>query len=68
MENLERNCFIDILAFEPGKLCPGVGDFVSFFSTRGPEFALESCSWGGDFDRKNSGPGVRRGGDGNRSN
>ena len=39
MENLERNCFyrimflfsIDILAFELGKLCPGVGTFVSFF-------------------------------------
>ena len=32
MENLERNCFygimfifIDLLAFELGKLCPGVG-------------------------------------------
>ena len=38
MENLERNCFyrimflfIDIVAFELGKLCPGVGIFVSFF-------------------------------------
>ena len=41
MENSERkyapivlwSYFIDILAFEPGKLCPGDGDFVSFFPT-----------------------------------
>ena len=38
MENLERNCFyrivflfIDLLAFEVGKLCPGVGIFASLF-------------------------------------
>ena len=49
--------FIDLLAFELGKLCPGVGIFVSFFSTRGPEFCTESCPRGGGFDGKNSGPG-----------
>ena len=27
--------FIDLLAFELGKLCPGVGILVSFFSTPG---------------------------------
>ena len=38
MENLERNCsytimflLIDILAFELGKLCPGVGILFNFF-------------------------------------
>ena len=56
MENLERNCFlelcsffIDLLAFELGKLCPGVGIFVSFFSTRGPEFCTEKLSRGWGF-------------------
>ena len=60
MENLERNCFIelcsffiDLLAFEPGKLCPGVGIFVSFFRPGGGSFALKSCSEGGDVDGKN---------------
>ena len=37
MENLERNYFIDILAFEQGKLCPGGWDFVSFFFDPGAE-------------------------------
>ena len=32
---------------------PGSGDFVSFFPTRGPSFALKSCPQGGDFDGKN---------------
>ena len=38
MKNLEKTAFIeqcsifiDILAFEQGKLCPGVGIFASFF-------------------------------------
>ena len=31
MENFERNYFIDILAFGPGKLCPGVGILFRFF-------------------------------------
>ena len=59
MENLERNCFyriilfIDILAFEPGKSCPGVGDFVSFFRPGGRSFALKSCPGDRDFDGKN---------------
>ena len=33
------------------------GDFVSFFGPRGQRFALKSCAWGRDFDRKNSGLG-----------
>ena len=45
--------FIDLLAFEPGKLCPGVGIFVSFFRPGGRSFALKSCPGGGDFDAKN---------------
>ena len=60
MENLERNCFyrirfifIDFLAFELGKLCPGVGIFVSFFRPGGRSYALKSCPRGGDFDGKN---------------
>ena len=54
--------FIDILAFEPGKLCPGVGIFVRFvFSTREPEFSLKSCPRGGDLDGKISGPEVSPG-------
>ena len=48
--------FIDILAFEQGKLCPGVGIFVSFFRPGGRSFALKSCQGGGDFDGKISGP------------
>ena len=40
------------------------GDFVSFFGPRGHRFALKSCAWGRDFDRKNSG----LGGDSNWSN
>ena len=31
----------------------GVGDFVSFFFTRGPEFCTEKLSPGRDFDGKN---------------
>ena len=31
----------------------GGGDFVSFFSTQGPSFALKRCPRGGDFDGKN---------------
>ena len=54
--------FIDLLAFELGKLCQGVGIFVSFFSPGGRSFALKSCPGGGDFDRKNSGPGSALGG------
>ena len=40
--------FIDLLAFEQGKLCPWVGIFVLFFFTRGPEFCAEKLSrgWG----------------------
>ena len=62
MGNLERNCFyrimflfIDLFAFKLGKLCPGVGIFVSFFRPGGRSFALKSCPREG-------------GGDGNRSN
>ena len=49
--------FIDILAFELGKLCPGGLDFVSFFLPGGQSFALKSCPQGGDFDGKNLWPG-----------
>ena len=41
--------FIDFLAFEQGKLCPGVGIFVSFFLTWGPEFCTEKLSRGWGF-------------------
>ena len=53
--------FIDILAFELGKLCLRVGILISFLYP-GSEFCTESCPWGGDFDGKNSGPGVSPGG------
>ena len=56
MENFERkhapieiwSCFIDILAFELGKLCQGAGDFVSVFPTCGLEFCTEKLcpGWG----------------------
>ena len=52
MENLERNYFIDILAFGPGKLCPGVGILFRFFDPGGRSFALKSCPRGGDFDEE----------------
>ena len=41
--------FIDLLAFEQAKLCPGVGIFVSFFFTRGQEFCAEKLSQGWGF-------------------
>ena len=61
MENFERkyalielwSYFIDILAFELGKLCPGVGILFRFFRPGGRGFALKSCPRGGDFDGKN---------------
>ena len=56
MENWKKTAFIelcfffiDLFAFELGKLCPGVGIFVSFFRPGGRSFALK----GGDFDGKN---------------
>ena len=45
--------FIDLLAFELGKLCPGMGIFASFSRPGGGRFALKSCHGGGDFDGKN---------------
>ena len=54
MENLERNYFIDIFAFEPGKLCPRVGILFRFFRPGGWSFALKSCPRGGDFDEVTS--------------
>ena len=45
--------FIDILAFELGKLCPGVGILFRFFRPGGRSFTLKSCRRGGDFDGKN---------------
>ena len=61
---------IELLAFEPGKLCPGVGIFCFVFFTRGQSFALKSCPRGRDFDGKNQWPGGQPpwGGDGNQSN
>ena len=61
MENFERkyapielwSCFIYILAFELGKLCPGVKILFRFFRPGGRSFALKSCPRGGDFDGKN---------------
>ena len=44
---------IDLLAFELGKLCPGVGISVSFVRPGGRSFALKSCPGGRDFDGKN---------------
>ena len=60
MENFERkysliellSYFIDILAFELGKLCPGVGILFRFFLSGDRSFALKSCPRGGDFDGK----------------
>ena len=52
--------FIDLLEFELGKLCPGVGIFASFFDPGA-----------GILTEKISGPGVSLGGGGgggNRSN
>ena len=45
--------FIDLLAFELGKLCPGMGIFASFFRPGGWSSALKRCHVDGDFDRKN---------------
>ena len=61
MENFERkyapielwSYFIDISAFELGKLCPGVGILFRFFQPGGRSFALKSCPRGRDFDGKN---------------
>ena len=56
MENLEKKTtfielcffFLDLLAFELGKLCPGVG-ICFVFLTRGPEFCTEMLSRGWGF-------------------
>ena len=40
--------FIDLLAFEQGKLYPGWG-FCFVFYTRGPEFCIEKLSRGRGF-------------------
>ena len=42
--------FIDILEFEPGKLCPGVVMLLRFLPWG--SFALNSCPRGGDFYQK----------------
>ena len=47
-----RSSFIDLLAFEVGKSCPGVGIFASFCRPGGRSFALKSFPGGGDFDGK----------------
>ena len=62
MENLERNCSSRI--YVPfsltsshlnycSEIMPRAGDFASFFRPGGWSFALKSCPWGRDFDRKN---------------
>ena len=54
--------FIDLLAFEQGKLCPGWG-FLFRFLPRGPEFWAEKLSRGeGILTEKISGPAVSPGG------
>ena len=45
--------FIDLLAFELGKLCPRVRIFALLFRPGGRSFALKSCPGGRDFDWKN---------------
>ena len=60
--------FIKYLGIRAREVMPGGGDFVSFFRPGGWSFAMESCPRGGDFDGKNSGPGVSPWGDGNLSN
>ena len=41
------------IAFQLGKLCPGVGILFRFLRPGGRSFALKSCPQGGDFDGKN---------------
>ena len=53
--------FLDLLAFELGKFCPGVGTFVLFLRPGGQSFALNSCPGGGDFDGKDQWPGGQPG-------
>ena len=53
--------FIDILAFEPGKLCPGI-EILFSFSTRGRGFALKSYPGAEILSEKISSPGVSPGG------
>ena len=57
MENFERKYapielwshFIDISAFEVGKICLGVGILFRFFPTRGQEFCIKKLSPGRGF-------------------
>ena len=72
MENFERkyalielwSYFIDILAFELGKLCPGVGILFRFFQPGGRSFAMKCCPGAGILTEKISGPAVSLGGGG----
>ena len=57
MENLEKNCSYKVMGFKLSKLCSGVGNLFSFLDPGGQSFALKSCTWTRDFDRKNSGLG-----------
>ena len=77
MENFERkyalielwSYFIDILAFEPGKLCPGVGILFRFSDPGAGVLHLKAVPGAGILTEKISGPAVSPGGgDGNRSN
>ena len=58
--------FIDLLAFELGKLCPGVGIFASFFRPGAGVLHCKAVLGVGILTKKISGLGVSPGGDGNR--
>ena len=57
------SCSIDILSFELGKLCPGVGILFSFFDPGAGVFHWKAVPEAGILT-ENSGPGVSRGGGG----
>ena len=60
--------FTDILAFELGKLCPGVGILFRFFNPGAGVLHWKAVPGVGILTKKISGPGVSPDGDGNRSN
>ena len=77
MENFERkyapvelwSYFIDILAFELGKLCPGVGILFGFSDPGAGVLHWKAVPGAGILMEKISGPAVSPGGgDGNGSN
>ena len=70
MENLERNCFhrimflfdIDILAFEPRKLCPGVGILFRFLDPGARVLHRKAVPRVGILTERISGLGISLGG------